>query len=1396
MYLKSAYLGGKVLSVKICVGGMHRSGTSMITRLLNLCGMYLGPENNLLLPTVHDNPEGYWENTHIQELNDEILRILGGTWDNPPKLTPGWSQTSEFDLLRHRARGFFSHLEGHEVFGWKDPRNCITLEFWLSVFPDLKVVICLRNPVEVAKSLSKRQETQSITYEQGLKIWQDYHEVLQLSLPADNYIFTHYDSYFYDPRAELIRLLDFLGLKPEQDDIDRAVATVRIDLNRNRTPDHVLRDVKYPPAPIKIVQHYDAFCLEAGPVYRQMLQDEKFQRHQLEVGVRHLHDDLFVSQDAVRWYKTERENIINSLENKDREIEAIRTSLQKLEATYEDQVNQLNKALAAKIQESEQSQHTSSQAYQQQLDNIIQEHQTQLQQLTVLVEQEVEKYRQAIGQEYHHQLQALSQESDQLRREIVQMQNTRVWRTANRWWGVKRAIIPQNSKRQRVGQLTRTSAKTLVREGPFTLANRSVRWMRGERRYRNAAALAVPPGPPQTVFSFDMDLTEPLVVGRGNVLHLSGWCFNTAKALKSLMVLIDDQVYPVIHHSFPRPDIVEVMRGTSNESMFNLNSGFWVDIPIEPIPQSKDVQLTLQVETSDGEITHLPAGVLKLIPFFQKAAGDFNTPFQNGGPLVAICMTTYNPDLDFFTQQLDSIIAQTHQNWVCIINDDVSSPEIYEGIQEIAAKDPRFRVYRNEKNLNFYHNFEKCLTLAPSNAEFIALSDQDDIWFKDKLTTCLQAFKPETLLVYSDMQIVNDEREVISPTYWTTRENNYKNLQTLLLANTVTGAASVFRAELLETVLPFPRRIADAYHDHWIASVALAQGEISYISRSLYAYRQHGDNAIGHYAPESYKLRSNVAALNKWSRLPADQKASLHSSAWEISKQINWLQRIVYWSNILLVRIPSVTGRKRRALKQYANIDRSTVRVIFAALRQIPNRRATLGLHWYILTGSMAYRRVKNFTTQHPNLVVNWLNELRKNSPKFVAASSPAPPSVIQVAQAGIHFIDEKIAPLQLRVSSAHPQHVNLLTSTVDFKYFFGGYIGVFSFALKLHQQGLNVRLVLTDPTDFNLPLWKKEIKKYPGLEDFFEHVAVAYVYDRSVGLDAHPDDRFIASSWWTAHIAHRASMELGRKKFVYLTQDFEPVFYPHGTFYALALESYTFPHYALFSTEFLQDYSRQKRIGVFAESLEEGENNSTYFRNAIGASAPTLEEIASRKKKTLLFYARPEGHAERNIFVLGAIALREAIREGHFDPAQWNFLGIGSTGGNSKLPLVNDVELTMLSKVSLEEYYEIIKGCDLGLSLMLTPHPSLVPLDMAAAGLVTVTNTYDTKKAHQIEGLSSNLIAAEPTITSIKEGIIRALGCVDDYEARIAGTKLDWATNWDESFNPAVMSKLKTWLS
>ena len=91
---------------------------------------------------------------------------------------------------------------------------------------------------------------------------------------------------------------------------------------------------------------------------------------------------------------------------------------------------------------------------------------------------------------------------------------------------------------------------------------------------------------------------------------------------------------------------------------------------------------------------------------------------------------------------------------------------------------------------------------------------------------------------------------VLSPTYWATRRNNYANFASLLLANTVTGAASMFRRELLDVLLPFPPGFGDAFHDHWLSCVALACGEMRFVDRPLYDYVQHQGNVVGHYAPE------------------------------------------------------------------------------------------------------------------------------------------------------------------------------------------------------------------------------------------------------------------------------------------------------------------------------------------------------------------------------------------------------------------------------------------------------------------------------------------------------------------------------------------------------------------
>lgn len=216
-------------------------------------------------------------------------------------------------------------------------------------------------------------------------------------------------------------------------------------------------------------------------------------------------------------------------------------------------------------------------------------------------------------------------------------------------------------------------------------------------------------------------------------------------------------------------------------------------------------------------------------------------------PLVAICMASFDPDPALLKQQIDSIREQTHTAWLCLISDDGSCAERFELLRELTDGDPRFRLSRGEERLGFYLNFERALKMVPPEAAFVALADQDDRWYPEKLAA-LQAACRGAQLAYSDMRIVDESGAVIADSFWRGRRNNYTNLASLLLSNTVTGAASLFRRDLLDLVLPFPAPIGDPFHDQWIAAVALATGSIAYVDRPLYDYTQHGGAARGHEA--------------------------------------------------------------------------------------------------------------------------------------------------------------------------------------------------------------------------------------------------------------------------------------------------------------------------------------------------------------------------------------------------------------------------------------------------------------------------------------------------------------------------------------------------------------------
>jgi hypothetical protein len=274
----------------------------------------------------------------------------------------------------------------------------------------------------------------------------------------------------------------------------------------------------------------------------------------------------------------------------------------------------------------------------------------------------------------------------------------------------------------------------------------------------------------------------------------------------------------------------------------------------------------------------------------------------------------------------------------------------------------------------------------------------------------------------------------------------------------------------------------------------------------------------------------------------------------------------------------------------------------------------------------------------------------------------------------------------------------------------------------------------------------------------------------------------FIATTWWTAHIARAALADTERERFLYLIQEYEPFTFPMGTYAALAAESYTFPHTALFSTELLRGYFARRGIGVFAGDERTARADSAVFENAITAvTAPTVDALASRSSRRLLFYARPEGHASRNMFELGVLALRSALRAGAF--GGWELHGIGTIGGRRTLGLGGGAELRMVPRSDQSAYAELLRGHDVGLALMYTPHPSLVPLEMASAGMVTVTNSFENKTAAAMRAISPNLRAPEPTVTAVGQALAQAAEDVWDHDARVAGAAVNWARNWDEAF-------------
>ena len=220
--------------------------------------------------------------------------------------------------------------------------------------------------------------------------------------------------------------------------------------------------------------------------------------------------------------------------------------------------------------------------------------------------------------------------------------------------------------------------------------------------------------------------------------------------------------------------------------------------------------------------------------------------------MISILMATYNGER-FIKEQIESLLKQTVLDFKLYINDDKSTDSTYLILQNYANNHPdKIFVSQNEKNSgsakdNFFQ------MMINHKDDYIMLCDQDDVWLPDKIEKSLYKIKEleeqhgasKPLLVYTDLEVVDENLNTISKSYFNTEDinNKKKTLNKIVARNITTGCTVMYNRALAELIKENPEFMI--MHDWWLTLIACAFGDADTIYEPTVLYRQHSDNEIG-----------------------------------------------------------------------------------------------------------------------------------------------------------------------------------------------------------------------------------------------------------------------------------------------------------------------------------------------------------------------------------------------------------------------------------------------------------------------------------------------------------------------------------------------------------------------
>jgi hypothetical protein len=234
----------------------------------------------------------------------------------------------------------------------------------------------------------------------------------------------------------------------------------------------------------------------------------------------------------------------------------------------------------------------------------------------------------------------------------------------------------------------------------------------------------------------------------------------------------------------------------------------------------------------------------------ESAAGASAGDGQPGS--IEVALATYN-SARFLPELLDSLFAQTDQDFTLLVADDGSADDTLEILELYSVANPgRMRIVaRGRQPHGPAGNFGRLLEAA--SADYVMLCDHDDVWLPDKISMSLARIRamvaaepPGTpILVHTDLRVVNADLEIIYPSFFEFMklQPGVNGVTRLLLSNVATGCTMVLNRALYERARPIPPQAI--MHDHWVALVASALGAIGCMREATILYRLHEGNAIG-----------------------------------------------------------------------------------------------------------------------------------------------------------------------------------------------------------------------------------------------------------------------------------------------------------------------------------------------------------------------------------------------------------------------------------------------------------------------------------------------------------------------------------------------------------------------